>query len=125
VTATALRSTGVHCSIIVRQSATALPAASQPGVTASVFNTSNQNLSITPGTVNSQVVGAFGTGSGAKVLTANGTTSIYGQYDGGVAGDTEAAVEAAALSVAGTPISVGFTNTAALNSFALAEILPA
>jgi len=125
VTATALPSTVVDCSIIVRQFANALPAASQPGVTASVFNTSNQNLSITPGTVNSQVVGAFGTGSGAKVLTANGTTSIYGQYDGGVAGDTEAAVEAAALSVAGTPISVGFTNTAALNSFALAEILPA
>lgn len=124
VTFTSLPSTVIDCCIITRQFAGALAAASQTGVTATQANTSSQNKSITPGTTGSQVVGGFGTSSGAKVLVANATTSIYGQYDGGPGGDTEAAVEATALSTSGTPVSIGFTNTAALSSYALAEILP-
>jgi hypothetical protein len=110
-------------SIITRQFAGAAAAASQSGVTA-IADASNTHLSITPGTTGSQCVGGFGTSSGAKTLTANATTSIYGKYSAGPNGDTSACIEAASLSTGGTAISMGFTNTAATNAFALAEIQP-
>jgi hypothetical protein len=113
--------------IITRQFAGAAAIGSQPGVIATVSSTSAiQNLSITPGTTGSQVVGGCGTSAGAVVLVANGTTTIYGQTDAGSFGDVEACIKATSLSTSGTPISMGFTNTAKADwGFALAEIKPA
>jgi hypothetical protein len=113
--------------IVTRQFANAAPIGSQPGVTATVSSTTAiQNLSITPATTGSQVVGGCGTSAGAVVLIANASTVIYGQTDAGSFGDVEACIQANAASVSGTPISLGFTNTAVADwGFALAEIVPA
>lgn len=113
----------IETGIAVRQFTGAAVAASQTGVTA-ISGTTPYTLAITPGTTGSQVVGAFGRSSTSVTLTANGSTTIYGQSIGG--GGTIAAMEANALSAAGTPITVGFTNAAGgSNAIALAEILPA
>lgn len=112
--------------IIVRQFSGAAPVAAQlsRGATAVTTNTTEAALSITPNFTGSQCVGGFGTEAGAAAKVANATTTIYGQYDGGTAGDTEACIKATSLSVQGTAISLGFTVSVASSSFALAEIIP-
>lgn len=114
---------GADLSMIIRQFAGAAPVASQTGATASNIATI-QNLPVTPKITGSQVVGAFGTSFQAESMTAATGTSIYGQFEG-ANGDTSSCIEASSLSTGGTPVTLGFTNTAENNAFSLAEILPA
>ena len=113
--------------LIVRQFTGAAPAAQQTGVTATTASAgaAAYTLGITPQVTGSQVVGAFGRSSNSQTLTANASTSIYSQANS-PDGDTEAALEAAALSVAGTGVVLGATNApGGANVLALAEIIPA
>jgi hypothetical protein len=124
--ATASAGTPNETGIIVRQFPGAAAAAAQLGVTFSSGSsaTTATTESITPGTTGSQVVGAYGYSTAARVMTANGSTTIYGQDD--ASASVVASIEASALSTAGTPVTLGFTAaTGGSNCFALAEILPA
>lgn len=112
--------------IIVRQFASAKPAAQQNGVTASTGSSAVTAVTkaITPLTTGSQVVGAYGFSTTGRAVTANAATSIYGQNTI-TSNDTIASLEAVSLSTASTPITLGWTNaTGGSNCFALAEILP-
>lgn len=126
VTATFNGGASEGAGLVVRQFSGAKPAAQQNGVTVTsgVASTGAFTGNITPGTTGSQVVGAFGRSTSSVALTANGSTSIYGQANGS-GGDTEAAIEASSLSTASTQITLGFTNGGTGSQiFALAEILP-
>lgn len=123
MTFTTTPTTAANVAIFTRQFAGARPVAGQTGATVSVVASSANAESITPTVTGSQCVGAFATSVDTEVLTPNASTTIYAQTDTGSLGDTEAMMKATALSVAGTPISMGFTNAALVSDFALAEIL--
>lgn len=127
VTLTGAGATVTGAGLIVRQFTGAAPAASQTGaaVATGVAASEPYTQAITPTTTGSQVVGAYSQSTGAVSLTANGSTTIYGQVNG-TNGDTECAFEASALSTASVPVTVGFTNTGTTSAtFSVAEILPA
>lgn len=107
--------------ITVRRFSGALSRTGQTGATAGGSG-APYSLAITPSAANSWVVGALGRTSSPVALTALANTSVYGQTQG-AQGDTFAAFEYNALSTAGSPVTLGFTNTAATdNEIALAEI---
>lgn len=121
VTVTMAPGTVLDVGVAVRQCLSALPAAQQTGVTANSSGTVS-TVSLTPGTTNSQIMGAWGNGT-ATVTTANAATTFYGQTnDSG--GSSEGAFEASALSVATVAQVLGYTATQAGTVFAAAEILP-
>lgn len=121
VTATMAPGTVVDVGIAVRQCLSALPAVQQTGVTANSSGTVS-TVSLTPGTTNSQIMGAWGNGT-ATATTANAATTFYGQTnDSG--GASQGSFEAAALSVASVAQVLGYTATQAGTVFAAAEILP-
>lgn len=103
----------------------ALPAAQQNGTTAVNGGGTSFSKAITPKASGSVVLAAYATASSAVTLTANGSTTIIGQFNGS-AGDTASACRATAATTANTSVTVGFSNTAAgVNRIALAEILAA
>lgn len=123
VTGTAAGASGA-CTIIGRQFAGAASAARQNGAAVQTGQILNQGYTaaITPSVTGSQVIGGYATSSAGVTLTANGSTSIYNQDTG--LGDTECSFEAAALSAAGSPVTLGFTNAGTHSAvFVLAEIV--
>lgn len=127
VTATGSGPSTAGTGLIVRQFAGAAPAASQNGVVVSSGQPSNEPYSATinPGTSGSQVVGTYAQSSFSVILTPNSSTSVYGSFTDSTNGDTESAFEAAGMSRAGTPITLGFTNAGTASAvLVLVEILP-
>jgi hypothetical protein len=123
VTVTMAPSGVLDVGLAVRQFTGAAVAASQTGRTAKVAGSAT--VAVTPLVTGSQVVGAAGWGGGGGALTPTSATSQYGQTDDTTFGAAEAAFEAAALSVAGTPVTVGYTAAKGGIGLAAAEILPA
>lgn len=110
--------------IIVKQYIGAKPSAQQPGATALNAGGSAYSKAIVTTTVGSLVAGALGRATNAVTLTANASTTLFGQISGS-AGDVSALFRASALTTTPGSTTLGFTNAASVaNYIALAEILP-
>jgi len=122
VTVSLSPSTVLDIGLVVLQVTGAAPVASQTGVTNK--STASATVTLTPGTTGSQVVGAAGW-AGTTAVTANASSTLYGQTHDATNGASEGAFFATTTSTGGTAKTVGFTSAPSGVGMAAAEILPA